>query len=134
MEKNYLKVVRTFLCNYYFLYFKIKLKYNLLFFVNMLYNKSRRELEIFFGEKYMKLILYSIIAFLVSLTIQIVSILIINIRKNKKNQTIDVEKEYKRNMKLVIKILIAVIISFIIAIITLYALGITTIGLLRQGH
>ena len=82
----------------------------------------------------MELIYYSIIAFFVSLTIQIVCILIINARKNKVNKTLNIEDEYKRNMRLIIKIIIAIIISVIISVITFYVLGITVIGLLRQGH
>ena len=82
----------------------------------------------------MEIILYSIIAFLVSFTIQIAFIIIMHSRKKKTNKTIDVEEEYKMNIKLVIKIIIAIIISIIISVITFYALGIAVIGLLRQGH
>lgn len=82
----------------------------------------------------MELILYSVSAFLVSLTIQIAFIIIMHIRKKKANKTIDVEEEYKINMKLVIRIIIAIIISIIISVITFYVLGIAVIGSLRQGH
>lgn len=82
----------------------------------------------------MEIILYSVIAFLVSLTIQIVFILIMHIRKKKANRTIDTEDEYKTNMRLVTRIIIAIIISVIISVITFYAFGISVIGFLRQGH
>lgn len=81
----------------------------------------------------MEIILYSVIAFLVSLTIQMVFIIILHTRK-KANKTIDAEEEYKLNMRLVIRIIIAIIISVIISIITFYVLGIAVIGFLRQGH
>lgn len=82
----------------------------------------------------MEIILYSVIAFLVSLTIQMVFIIILYMRKKKANKTIDAEEEYKINMRLVIRIIIAIIISVIISIITFYVLGIAVIGFLRQGH
>lgn len=82
----------------------------------------------------MDLILYPIIAFFVSLTIQILFIIIDYKRKKKSNKTIDVEKEFKRNMKLIIKIIIAISISILIAVITFYVIGIAVIGFLRQGH
>ncbi len=82
----------------------------------------------------MEIILYSVIAFFVSLTIQISFIIIMHIRKKKANKTIDVKEEYKINMKLVIRIIIAIIISVIISVITFYVLGIAVIGFLRQGH
>ena len=82
----------------------------------------------------MEIILYSIIAFFVSLTIQIFFIIIMYTRKKKANKTIDVEEEYRISMKLVIRIIIAIIISVIISVITFYALGIAIIGYLRQGH
>ena len=82
----------------------------------------------------MEIILYSVVAFLISLIIQIIFILIIHSRKKNENGKTDVEEEYKRNMKLVIKIIIAIIISVIISVITFYTLGIAVIGFLRQGH
>lgn len=82
----------------------------------------------------MELIVYSIIAFMISLFIQIVCILILNAKKTKSIKTTSVEEEYKRNMKLIIKIIIAIIISIIISVITFYVLGIAVIGFLRQGH
>lgn len=82
----------------------------------------------------MEIILYSVIAFLVSLTTQIVFIIILHTRKKKANKTIEPEEEYKINMRLVIRIIIAIIISVIIAIISFYVLGIAIIGFLRQGH
>lgn len=82
----------------------------------------------------MEIILYSIIAFLVSLAIQMVFIIILHKRKKKVNKTIDAEEEYIINMRLVIRIIIAIIISVIISIITFYVLGIAVIGFLRQGH
>ena len=82
----------------------------------------------------MELILYSVIAFLISFIIQMTFIAIMHLRKIKNNRANDIEEEYKLNMKLVIKIIIAIIISVIISVITFYVLGITVIGLLRQGH
>ena len=79
----------------------------------------------------MKIIIYSIITFLVSLSIQIVFLLFMHIRKNKQ---FDVEEIYKRNMKLIIKIIIAFIVSIIISVITFYVLGIAELAFLRQGH
>lgn len=82
----------------------------------------------------MEIILYSVIAFLVSLTIQMVFIIILHTRKKKANKTINADEEYKINIRLVIRIIIAIIISVIISIITFYVLGIAVIGFLRQGH
>lgn len=81
-----------------------------------------------------KIIIYSIIVFLVSLFIQIFLLLFIHIRKNKINMQSDVEEKYKRNMKLIIKILIVFIVSIIIATITFYTLGFAELAFLRRGH
>ena len=59
----------------------------------------------------MEIILYSVIAFLVSLTIQMVFIIILYMRKKKANKTIDAEEEYKINMRLVIRIIIAIVLK-----------------------
>ena len=59
----------------------------------------------------MEIILYSVIAFLVSLTIQMVFIIILHTKKKKANKTIDVEEEYKINMRLVIRIIIAIVLN-----------------------
>ena len=82
----------------------------------------------------MAIILYSLIAFLVSLIIQMAFIIIMHTRKKKANKTIDAEEEYKINIKLVTRIIISIIISAIIFVVTFYVLGIAVIGFLRQGH
>lgn len=82
----------------------------------------------------MKIIIYSTITFFVSLSIQIVFLLFIHIRKSKNNKQSDIEEIYIRNMKLIIKIIIAFIVSIIISVITFYGLGIAELAFLRQGH
>ena len=61
----------------------------------------------------MEIILYSVIAFLVSLTIQMVFIIILHTKKKKANKTIDAEEEYKINMRLVIRIIMFSMLSMV---------------------
>lgn len=79
----------------------------------------------------MKLILYSIIIFFISLFSQI-AFIAIN-RKNHKSNLSN-EEEFKINTKIVIKILVAIIISSVLGIITFYVLGIFTLIFLRNGN
>ena len=79
----------------------------------------------------MKLILYSIMIFFISLFSQIAFIVI---KRKKYKSNLSDEEEFKINIKIVIKILVAIIISCILGIITFYGLGIATLIFLRNGN
>jgi len=74
-----------------------------------------------------------VVAFLVSLTIQTIIILIKN-RKNISNKDLNIIEDYKRSMKLVKKLLIAIIISLFISFLTLCILGMPLFLFLNRGH
>ncbi|MBQ2937821.1 MAG: hypothetical protein IJE05_02935 [Clostridia bacterium] len=82
----------------------------------------------------MQLILCTIIVFISTFLIQTLFIIRTERKQKNKLNEIDIEKEYRRNMKIVVKFLIALIISSIFAVISFYGFGIAIIGALREGH
>lgn len=72
----------------------------------------------------MKLFEESVVVFIIALIIQLLGLIIINIKKGK--DKLNVEEEYKKNNIIIIKILLSIVISVFCAIIYFYGIGILT--------
>lgn len=79
----------------------------------------------------MQLILYPLIIFMIAFLVQLIFIFK---RGKNKSENISIYEQNRKNMKIIIKVLIALIISVIIGVISFYVLGIAVIAGLRAGH
>lgn len=77
-------------------------------------------------------ILESVIACIITFLLQIIGIVILE--KKKKLDRSNIENEYKRNNKLIIKFLVAVVISVLVGIIVFYGIGIVVLIGLQEGR
>lgn len=82
----------------------------------------------------MRWFLESVIAFIITFLLQIIGIVILEKKKSKKINKSNVEDEYKRNNKLIIKILVALLISILVSIIVFYGIGIAILIGLQEGR
>ena len=82
----------------------------------------------------MILVLYSVIAFAITLLLQIIVIVILEKNKRNKITEINVEDEYKRNKKIIVKILVALVISVFIGILVFFGIGIAILIGLQEGR
>ena len=82
----------------------------------------------------MRWFLESVIAFIITFLLQIIGIVILEKKKSKKINKSNVEDEYKRNNKLIIKILVALQISIFVSIIVFYGIGIAILIGLQEGR
>ena len=82
----------------------------------------------------MRWFLESVIAFIITFLLHIIGIVILEKKKSKKINKSNVEDEYKRNNKLIIKILVALLISIFVSIIVFYGIGIAILIGLQEGR